>query len=62
MVREGGDMSSFFWTRIGALEADVERLEKEKNRLESENRALRARLFLNGIPHEMTEVDGEFDD
>lgn len=61
MVRDG-DTASWFWTRIGALEADVERLEKDKARVESENRALRARLFLNGISHEMTDIDGEFDE
>lgn len=61
MVRDG-DTASWFWTRIGALEADVERLEKDKARLQSENRALRARLFLNGIAHELTDIDGEFDE
>ena len=49
------DMSSIYLAQIGALEAELERVNRENTRLWMENRALRGRLYLNGLPYDVTE-------
>lgn len=49
------DMSSIYLAQLGALEAELERVNRENTRLDKENRALRSRLFLNGLPYDVTE-------
>lgn len=48
-------MSSIYLAQLGALEAELERVNRKNTRLDKENRALRSRLFLNGLPYDVTE-------
>ena len=50
---------SFFYSQIGALEAEVERVKKENHKLQSQNTILKTRLYLNKISYETGDEDGK---
>ena len=51
-------MTSLLFSQIGALEAEIQQVNKEKQTLQDQNDILRARLYLNGLPHD-TEKETE---
>lgn len=54
------DMTSILFSQIGALEAEIQQVNKEKQILQDQNDILKARLYLNGLPHDIEgEVNGE---
>ena len=55
------DMTSLLFSQIGALEAEIQRVNKEKQELKDQNDILRTRLYLNDLPHntEMETKDGK---
>lgn len=46
------DMTSILFSQIGALEAEIQQVNKEKQILKDQNDILKARLYLNGLPHD----------
>jgi regulator of replication initiation timing len=60
MIKEPTN-ESFFYSQIGALEAEIQRVNKEKQELKDQNDILRTRLYLNDLPHdtEMETKDGK---
>ena len=52
---------SFFYSQIGALEAEVERVKKENYKLTIQNHILRTRLYVNGLSLETFDSKGEED-
>lgn len=54
------DMTSILFSQIGALEAEIQQVNKEKQILQDQNDILKARLYLNGLPHDTEgKVNGE---
>lgn len=58
MIKEPSN-ESFFYSQIGALEAEVERVKKENHKLQSQNTILKTRLYLNKISYETGDEDGK---
>jgi regulator of replication initiation timing len=58
MIKEPTN-ESFFYSQIGALEAEVERVKKENHKLQSQNTILKTRLYLNKISYETGDEDGK---
>ena len=58
MIKEPSN-ESFFYSQIGALEAEVERVKKENHKLQSQNTILKTRLYLNKISYEIGDENGK---
>lgn len=46
------DMTSLLFSQIGALEAEIQQVNKEKQILQNQNDILRTRLYHYGLPHD----------